>query len=1320
MSTLAKLVVELGLDSSQFSSGIQSAQKQASGLGTVLQTAAGTAIGFMGAMAGTAAIGTAFAFVKDSAIGMNATLETSTLQFQTLMGSADQATEHVKGLFQFAKETPFETQPIIDASQHLQVFGGSVLNTRDYLVLFGDAAAATTKPMEQITFWSGRLYAALQAGKPIEGVLNPLLEMGVIGPNVVVQLEAMQKAGASASEMWNFFREDVTKFSGAMKLQAGTWQGLTSSISDSAKMLAATAFKPLFDSGKKALEGILNLLGRLEASGAAQRFADGLQFVIAVLEKFGSQIIGYGKAAFAWGQNIANQFAAGIAAAINTVVAVLRQIGSVIASWLRPGSPPKITPELDQWGKDAGTVYIEGWAQADFSAFDDLSRSIESSLKGLVDTGKFDQRGVIPTLLAGRQGISAGLSEIAKLGEVSQATFDGIVASLGPAGGAVSGLVRAYFDLSAATRRLEAAQEELNRTTQKYSDMLAPLNAQMQQLQDQAQHIRNLQRIEELNEILADGESTQLEKDLASNELQQIALQEQIDGIETQRDAEIAAAQAKVDAAAKEESAAQARIDQQQAMLDATNSTNALIAEQASLLESLAKSAASGGGGAGLPKIEPPSMGDVPNPLDAISKSAEDAAKRIDEINTEATAFVTNIQNQANTLVASVQSILQPIITFGEQASAVLIGIGVRFAVFSVLTTVVGWVTSLSGAWAALTAALSGSSGIIGGIVALLGGPITIAIGAIAIAVGTFAAAWAGNWFGIRETFAGVVSALTPLWETLQAKIGTAVQNLIPVWEALQVTFSKVGPVFAVVGGIIVTIAESIIGLIGGALPGVFYAAAGIIQSFLGVVNLIADVVSGVVTLVVQLLTGDFAGAWMTIKTLVSNIVVDVLQVIGGLLQGVFGIIGALVSGVVEFFKTLYNVIVGHSIIPDLVNDVITTISTLPGTIVGFISGMVLDVIAQFTTMKDDTIAKVKSTFEDVVKTIEDKITTITTTAKSVGAAIVQGIQDGISNLWSRFTGWIQDRINEIPQAVRDVLGIHSPSTVFAEIGMQSVAGIQAGWDKLMPALQAALGLDMAKLSEKLQKGVQDWLKHISEMFKSQASLARSIYNTFGFLRDFENATKSQELQDAQNKYNNSREKLLSINEQLAENEFKMRALAAETALTTEEHNKRANELAQERNALLNEQAHATNDIRDASIAQDQAQLRANQQQAQLALLADNVRKQYQALENQVNQLSQTDAKAALDTYNLRSKQIQELSELQKQLITTSDPTERSALETQIRLLQATQGLETQAAQTEINLYARDAVLGMEEIVRLINEAFQRAGISADIRLRTT
>lgn len=207
-----------------------------------------------------AAAAAGMGLVIKSAIETNSVLETTELQFETLMGSADEARDHVAGLFDFAKKTPFETGPIIEASKMMRTFGGDVLDTAANLTLIGDAAAATNAPIDELGFWVGRLYSNLQAGQPFGEAAMRLQELAVMSPKARQEMEALQKSGASAAEIFAVLQDDLGKFGGAMEKQAATWQGLSSTLKDQIQLLIADAMKPFFEEGKQGLEDLIALL----------------------------------------------------------------------------------------------------------------------------------------------------------------------------------------------------------------------------------------------------------------------------------------------------------------------------------------------------------------------------------------------------------------------------------------------------------------------------------------------------------------------------------------------------------------------------------------------------------------------------------------------------------------------------------------------------------------------------------------------------------------------------------------------------------------------------------------------------------------------------------------------------------------------------------------------------------------------------------------------------------------------------------------------------------------------------------------------------
>ncbi len=82
-----------------------------------------------------------------------------------------------------------------------------------------------------------------------------------------------------------------------------------------------------------------------------------------------------------------------------------------------------------------------------------------------------------------------------------------------------------------------------------------------------------------------------------------------------------------------------------------------------------------------------------------------------------------------------------------------------------------------------------------------------------------------------------------------------------------------------------------------------------------------------------------------------------------------------------------------------------------------------------------------------IIGAIADGLLSLLGTVVDVGKNIVRGLWDGIVSM----AGWIKDQVSNffggIVDGVKDLLGIHSPSKVFAGIGENMAAGLGKGWD---------------------------------------------------------------------------------------------------------------------------------------------------------------------------------------------------------------------------------------------------------------------------------
>lgn len=292
-----------GLEDAQ--RGLAQTRASAEGLGGSLRNIANFAIGnlasqaFMQAAAGMKQ-------AAQSGINFNATLEQQTIAFKTLLGSLAPAQRRIQELTKFAAETPFEFPEIVEANKQLQVLTGGALATAEGMRLVGDAAATTGRPISEVSMWMGRLYAGLQSGTPIGEATLRLLEMGLVTADTKRELEQLQASGIGGPEAWAVAERNFRRFSGAMKDQAQTFNGLLSTARDNANIMAGIASEPIFEAIKKGLGAAANdsgpwlefgkkVRGYLDAAFAAFQdgtFGEFLALSLAAGAEKGAQLMG--------------------------------------------------------------------------------------------------------------------------------------------------------------------------------------------------------------------------------------------------------------------------------------------------------------------------------------------------------------------------------------------------------------------------------------------------------------------------------------------------------------------------------------------------------------------------------------------------------------------------------------------------------------------------------------------------------------------------------------------------------------------------------------------------------------------------------------------------------------------------------------------------------------------------------------------------------------------------------------------------------------------------------------------------------------------
>lgn len=244
-----------------------------------------------------------------------------------------------------------------------------------------------------------------------------------------------------------------------------------------------------------------------------------------------------------------------------------------------------------------------------------------------------------------------------------------------------------------------------------------------------------------------------------------------------------------------------------------------------------------------------------------------------------------------------------------------------------------------------------------------------------------------------------------------------------------------------IIGSIVVASIGVFLGVLSGVVAAVPYAV-NVITGLIGIVTSILSMLRGMVTFDADMFVNGMKKLWDNINSIWNN----------GFRVVFFGIKG-FVTTVVKFFKGLYNTLVGHSIIPDLINGIIKWFGKLPGKIMSYISNLVSKALSKFNSFKNSAISTISSFVNSAVSKISSFVSNFISklsglpgraatqfnSLKSKASSIIGGIAKSAytwgKNLIGSFIDGIVSKVGALKQTlqntankVKDFLGFSSPT----------------------------------------------------------------------------------------------------------------------------------------------------------------------------------------------------------------------------------------------------------------------------------------------------
>jgi TP901 family phage tail tape measure protein len=361
---------------------------------------------------------------------------------------------------------------------------------------------------------------------------------------------------------------------------------------------------------------------------------------------------------------------------------------------------------------------------------------------------------------------------------------------------------------------------------------------------------------------------------------------------------------------------------------------------------------------------------------------------------------------------------------------------------------------------AALTAALL-----------LIIGPILLLIGMLpAIAAGfTMLSGPVGAIVGIVAIVAVAIGAFIAILRNLWKTNADFRSNVMTIWKSIQKIFASVMPAITVIIKVAWALIRSII--------------VSTLQAVQNVISGAVKVIANIFKLFGSLLTGNWKGVWSAIKGILSGalqflwgainlyfvgkllaplrafgpfakgILQGIWSAIKGIFTGGLGSIRSSVSGGFNFISSLISRVMGA------VRSVISSVwSLIRGNVSGVVSGIRGAVSSAFNAIRN-VVSSVMSGVWSAVRNGWSRAIGFLRgiSLVSIGRNIIQGLVSGIKSAFGAVKNIIGSISNAIPDGVKKLLHIHSPSRVMRdEVGRFIPLGLADGISQSLGVVKRA------------------------------------------------------------------------------------------------------------------------------------------------------------------------------------------------------------------------------------------------------------------------
>ena len=308
-------------------------------------------------------------------------------------------------------------------------------------------------------------------------------------------------------------------------------------------------------------------------------------------------------------------------------------------------------------------------------------------------------------------------------------------------------------------------------------------------------------------------------------------------------------------------------------------------------------------------------------------------------------------------------------------------------------------------------------------------------------------------WTNFLTSMNGSPDQIQKSTDALVNSVVTTANNIIPKLTSI------IPNVINGIGTLVQSLMPQIPAIINTLLPALIEGASSLMQQLVSILPDILASLSAVIP--------DLINAIMTMMPMLLEAALEIMMALGqGLIESIPVLIPAAVDmlfGLIDGILENLDMIIGLAIdlmtalALGLVDAIPKLIEKIPDIIIGLVDALLdpdniaklmeasVQIIIGLVTGLVSAIPKLIEAIPKILKAIVDGLRGGIDKIKEIGPDLVAGLWNGIKGAWDSLVSNVKGLGSKLLSGIKDVFGIHSPSTEFAEIGEMCHAGLDNG-----------------------------------------------------------------------------------------------------------------------------------------------------------------------------------------------------------------------------------------------------------------------------------